>query len=114
LHTIGVKFWQARPRPVEIIMDVKDWLVIFAMFACGFVFLFESVIYLRRGIYTKTFKGTSRREYIKKEERRDVYWLNMAFHLCAATAMIFMGFWLMQLDPTVNDWYLSIRKFLTF
>ncbi|MBA0034768.1 hypothetical protein HS962_00725 [Pantoea sp. BIGb0393] len=95
-------------------MDWKEGLVVIAVFACGGVFLVESVLYIRRGVYTKTFKGTTRREYIKKDERRDVYWLYVILHLFAGSSAICLGFWLMQYDPKVNDWYVSIRNSLTF
>lgn len=95
-------------------MDVKDWILVIIIFACGIITLTEAVFFLRRGVYTLRFKGTSRREYVHRSDRCEVYWLYMLLHTCAGLAMIALGFWIMQLNPTINDWYLSIRKFLTF
>ncbi|ACX87900.1 hypothetical protein F6Q07_15280 [Pectobacterium parmentieri] len=75
-------------------MSVWDYCVIAAIFLCGIVMIVESIIYVRRGVYTKTFKGVSRREYIHRNDRPDVYWLHVICHFSAGIAMIYIVFWI--------------------
>ncbi|MDI9766783.1 DUF2542 family protein [Pantoea dispersa] len=95
-------------------MDVKDWILVIIIFVCGIVTLTEAAFFLHRGVYTLRFKGTSRREYVHRSDRYEVYWLYMLLHTCAGLAMTALGFWIMQLEPTVNGWYQAIRGYFTF
>ncbi|MCT6590663.1 DUF2542 family protein [Pantoea dispersa] len=95
-------------------MDVKDWILVIIIFACGIITLIEAAFFLHRGVYTLRFKGTSRREYVHRSDRYEVYWLYMLLHTCAGLAMIALGFWIMQLEPTVNGWYQAICGYFTF
>ena len=95
-------------------MSSGDWFVVVAALATGAIMLAESIAYIRRGVYTKTFKGTSRREYIHKSDRPHVYWLNVSLHVIAGVAMVYLAFWFLQFNPTVNSGYQAIRAFFTF
>lgn len=80
-----------------------------ASFLLGPIALVQSFAYLRRGIYTKTFKGTSRKEYIRKDEKPIEYWFSVIFHFGISFVMIGVGFWLLEDIPAVEHWYGEIR-----
>ncbi len=77
-------------------MGALDYCVMVAIFICGIVMLVESIAYVRRGVYTKTFKGTSRCEYIHRSERPGVYWFNVAMHFSTGIAMLYLVLWILQ------------------
>jgi len=76
--------------------------------------LAQSFVYCRRGVYTKTFKGTSRKEYIHKDDKPIEFWFSIIFHMVMGMAMIVLGFWLQEDIPVVNHWYTEIRAMLPF
>lgn len=94
-------------------MGVKYWFVVVVTFVVGAVMLGEAVIYIRRGVYTKTFKGVSRREYISRVDRPGAFWMNLSVHMIAGAAMIYAGFWFLNANPVVSIWFAKIREFLT-
>lgn len=86
-------------------MNTLDYFVFAGVFICGIVMLVESVAYFRRGVYTKTFKGTSRREYIHKNEKPIEYWFSVAFHFSAGIAMLYVVFWLFYPRIVAQEWF---------
>lgn len=80
----------------------------------GPITLAQSFGYLRKGIYTKTFKGTSRKEYIHKDARPIEYWFSIIFEFGASFMLIGVGLWLLRDIPAVNEWYAEIRAMLPY
>lgn len=90
-------------------MGFQFWFTVGGLFLIGPIALVQSFIYLRRGVYTKTFKGTRRREYVHKNTNPIDYWCNVLFELVAGVVMIGVGFWLLNSIPTFNEWCAGIR-----
>ena len=95
-------------------MGFQFWFTVCAVFLVGPISLAQSFVYWRRGVYTKTFKGTSRKEYIHKDDKPIEFWFSIIFHLVMGMAMIILGFWLLEGIPMVNHWYAEIRTILPF
>lgn len=95
-------------------MGFSYWFTVCACFFIGPITLVQSFGYLRKGIYTKTFKGTSRKEYIHKDARPFEYWFSIIFEFGASFLLIGEGFWLLRDIPAVNEWYAEIRAMLPY
>ncbi|WP_312627367.1 DUF2542 family protein [Scandinavium sp.] len=95
-------------------MGFQYWFTVCAAFLVGPISLAQSFIYCRRGVYTKTFKGTSRKEYIHKDDKPIEFWFSIIFHLVMGIVMIVLGFWLLEEIPAVNHWFSEIRAMLPF
>ena len=95
-------------------MGFQYWFTVCAVFLVGPISLVESFVYCRRGVYIKTFKGTSRKEYINVDEKPVEFWFNIIFHMVMGMAMIILGFWLIEDIPVVNHWYAEVRALLPF
>ncbi|WP_333896597.1 DUF2542 family protein [Mixta calida] len=95
-------------------MGFQYWFTVCAVFLIGPIALVQSFIYMRRGIYTKTFKGTSRKEYIHKDAKPIEYWFSVIAHLGMSIMMIGLGFWFLEDIPAVNHWYNEVHAMLSF
>lgn len=95
-------------------MGFQYWFTVCATFIVGLITLAESFIYMHRGIYTKTFKGTSRKEFIYKDTKPIEYWISTILHFGISIMMIGIGFWFLQEIPAVNHWYNEIRTMPAF
>ncbi|MRT27020.1 hypothetical protein GJV14_23945 [Enterobacteriaceae bacterium RIT697] len=93
-------------------MGVNYWFIVVVSFVIGSLMLGEAIVYIRRGIYTKTFKGVSRREYIPRADRPYAFWFNLIAHMIAGTAMIYAGFWFLSFNPEVSRWYAEFRALI--
>jgi len=93
-------------------MGFQYWFTVCASFLVGPITLVESFKYFRRGIYTKTFKGTSRREYIHKGHKPIEYWFSVIAHFAMGAAMLGLGFWFLDTIPIVHEWYSKVRALL--
>ncbi len=95
-------------------MGFQYWFTVCAVFLVGPISLAQSFVYCRRGIYTKTFKGTSRKEYIQVDEKPIEFWFSIIFHMVMGMAMIALGFWLLEDISVVSHWYAETRAMLPF
>jgi hypothetical protein len=69
---------------------------------------------LRRGVYTKTFKGTTRKEYIHKDSKPIEYWFSVIAQMIIGVVMIGLGFWLLDDLPAFHNWRTEINAMLPF
>jgi hypothetical protein len=96
------------------VMGFDYWLVIGCSLLFGPIALVEAIAYVRRGIYTKTFKGTRRREYIHKNMQPVEYWFSVIFHFAMSFAMIGLGLWFLDYIPFFHDFYSEMRAMFPF
>ena len=95
-------------------MGFLYWFTICAIFlTCPFM-LVQSIIFLRRGVYTKTFKGTMRKEYIHKDTKPSEYWFNVIAQMMMSVAVPGLGFWLLDDLPAFHNWHTEILAMLPF
>lgn len=90
-------------------MGFQFWFVVCSIFLTGPLAFVQSTIFLRRGIYTKKFKGSDRKEYIHKETKPIEYWFSVIAQMMASLMMIGLGFCFLDEIPIVNHWYTEIR-----
>ncbi|EMQ0961428.1 hypothetical protein RY975_001004 [Citrobacter braakii] len=95
-------------------MGFQYWFTVCAVFLVGPISLVQSFVYCRRGVYTKTFKGTLRKEYIHVDEKPIEFWFSIIFHMVMGMAMIVLGFWFLDDLPAFHGWYTEIRAMLPF
>lgn len=101
-------------------MDYGYWFTVVAIFLSGLVMVKQSINYYRSGVYTKTFKGTTRCELIQKADQPHAYWFNLSLHMLAGVGGVYFSLWFLQFDPTVKEWYealiesLSLRILMLF
>lgn len=91
-------------------MTFKDGFVVAGIILCGVVMLVKFIKYINCGIYTQTFKGTSRRKYIHRDQHPGIFWLNVIFHLCASLAMLYFGGWALLNNLEILSWVMSLAK----
>jgi hypothetical protein len=51
----------------------------------------QSIIFLRRGVYTKTFKGTMRWQVYPKDTKPGEYWFNVIAQMMMSAAVSGLG-----------------------
>ncbi|MDD9244910.1 hypothetical protein V1605_16245 [Enterobacter soli] len=93
-------------------MGFQFWLMVVVAFLTGPFAFISSIIYMRRGIYTKSFKGTRRKEYIHKDDKPIEYWSSVISRMIAGVAMVGLGFWFLNDIPVVNHWFAEIREII--
>ncbi|AWC85802.1 MULTISPECIES: hypothetical protein [Enterobacter cloacae complex] len=95
-------------------MGFQYWLAVCGIFLTGPFAFVQSIIFLRRGVYTKTFKGTTRKEYIHKDSKPIEYWFSVIAQMIIGVVMIGFGFWLLDDLPAFHNWHTEIREMLPF
>ena len=95
-------------------MGFQYWFVVCAFFLIGPLAFAQSIIFICRGVYTKTFKGTSRKEYIRKDLKPIEYWCSVIAQMIVSLALIALGFWFLGDIPTVNQWYSEVSALISF
>lgn len=95
-------------------MGFQYWFTVCATLILGPLALFETFRYMHRGIYTKTFKGTRRREYIHKDEKPIEFWFSIVAQFVMSGVLIGIGIWFLDEIPAVHHLYSQIREVAQF
>lgn len=95
-------------------MGFQFWFTVCAIFLTSPFMFVQSIIFLRRVVYTKTFKGTMRKEYIRKVTKPIEFWFSVIAQMMMSAAVLGLGFWFLDDLPAFHSWYTEIRAMLPF
>ncbi|TDS68005.1 uncharacterized protein DUF2542 [Pantoea sp. PNA 14-12] len=92
-------------------MSTVDWIVAAIALIGGTCFFAEALLFYRRGIFTRRFKGTTRREYVYRSEKPDVYWLYMFAHVSCGVLNIVICCWVLHRKNAFDGCFQVFSKF---